>query len=165
VYGHGKIFMTAGYPEKAVLAIKPVGRDAAVGRDFSPGNSLGNTPGADIAWTYKRGTAYVTSPILVGDSLYLSTDRGILTNLDANTGEIRYEGGRVPVPASFTASMVAFGDKILQSSEDGDVFVIQAGPEHKVVATNKLGEPIFASPALAGGVIYIRGEHHLYAIR
>jgi hypothetical protein len=163
--------MTAGYPEKAVLAIKPVGRDAAVGRDsavgrdFSPGNSPGNTPGADIAWTYKRGTAYVTSPILVGDSLYLSTDRGILTNLDANTGEIRYEGGRVPVPASFTASMVAFGDKILQSSEDGDVFVIQAGPEHKVVATNKLGEPIFASPALAGGVIYIRGEHHLYAIR
>lgn len=154
VYGHGKIFMTAGYPEKAVLAITPaLGSEARSAKE------------ADIAWTYKRGTAYVTSPILVGDSLYLSTDRGILTNLDANTGEIRYEGGRVPVPASFTASMVAFGDKILQSSEDGDVFVIQAGPEHKVIATNKLGEPIFASPALANGVIYIRGEQHLYAIR
>jgi outer membrane protein assembly factor BamB len=107
----------------------------------------------------------VTSPILVGDLLYLSTDRGILTALDAKTGDVRYEGGRVPVPASFTASMVAFGDKILQSSEDGDVFVIQAGPEHSVITTNKLGEPIFASPALSNGVIYIRGEKHLYAIR
>jgi hypothetical protein len=68
------------------------------------------------------------------------------------------------VPATFIASMGAFGDKILQSSEDGDVFVIQAGPEHKVVATNKLGEPIYASPALANGIIYIRGEKNLYAI-
>jgi outer membrane protein assembly factor BamB len=135
--------MTAGFPAKTVLALKD----------------------GDLAWTYARGTAYVTSPILVGDLLYLSTDRGIITALDGKTGEIRYEGGRVPVPATFTASMVAFGDKILQSSEDGDVFVIQAGPEHTVVATNKLGEPIFASPALSNGVIYIRGEQHLYAIR
>ncbi len=147
VFGHGLIFVTAGYPAKSVLAIKPGAKTA------------------DTSWTYARGTAYVTSPILVGDSLYLSTDRGILTNLDAKTGEVRYEGGRVPVPATFTASMVAFGDKILQASEDGDVFVIQAGPEHKVVTTNKLGEPIYASPALSNGTIYIRGEQHLYAIK
>jgi hypothetical protein len=54
--------------------------------------------------------------------------------------------------------------QILQASEDGDVFVIHAGPLHKVIATNRLGEPIFASPALSNGVIYIRGEKHLYAI-
>jgi outer membrane protein assembly factor BamB len=150
VHGNGMVYMTAGYPAKSVLAL-------SVGRSFSSGT--------DVAWTYARGTAYVTSPILVGDLLYLSTDRGILTALDAKTGEVRYEGGRVPVPATFTASMVAFGDKILQASEDGDVFVIQAGPEHKVIATNKLGEPIFASPALSNGVIYIRGEQHLYAIK
>ena len=155
VYGHGLIFMTAGYPAKSVLAIKA----------GSGGTSGPAKPTADVAWTYARGTAYVTSPILVGDSLYLSTDRGILTNLDAKTGEVRYEGGRVPVPATFTASMVAFGDKILQASEDGEVFVIQAGPEHKIVTTNKLGEPIYASPALSNGVIYIRGEKHLYAIK
>ncbi len=155
VYGHGLIFMTAGYPAKSVLAIKP---------GWGGPSGLAK-PTADVAWTYARGTAYVTSPILVGDSLYLSTDRGILTNLDAKTGEVRYEGGRVPVPATFTASMVAFGDKILQASEDGDVFVIQAGLEHRVITTNKLGEPIYASPALSNGVIYIRGEKHLYAIR
>ena len=147
VYGHGLIYVTAGFPAKIVQAIK----------------AGGNT--ADVSWTYARGTAYVTSPILVGDILYLSTDRGIITALNAKNGEIVYEGGRVPVPATFTASMVAFGDKILQSSEDGDVFVIQTGPEHKVVTTNKLGEPIYASPALSNGTIYIRGEKHLYAIR
>jgi outer membrane protein assembly factor BamB len=160
VYGHGLIYMTAGYPSKSVLAIKPVG--SAGLQACGPGLQA---CGADISWTYARGTAYVTSPILVGDILYLSTDRGIITALDAKTGEIKYEGGRVPVPATFTASMVAFGDKILQSSEDGDVFVIQAGPEHKVVTTNRLGEPIYASPALSNGTIYIRGEQHLYAIR
>jgi len=155
VYGHGLIYMTAGFPSKNVLAIKA----------GSAGLQACDPCEADIAWTYARGTAYVTSPILVGDILYLSTDRGIITALNAKTGEIIYEGGRVPVPATFTASMVAFGDKILQSSEDGDVFVIQAGAEHKVITTNKLGEPIYASPALANGVIYIRGEQHLYAIR
>jgi outer membrane protein assembly factor BamB len=154
VHGNGMVYMTAGYPAKSVLALKTACGSAGL-----------QACGADVAWTYARGTAYVTSPILVGDLLYLSTDRGILTALDAKTGEVRYEGGRVPVPATFTASMVAFGDKILQSSEDGDVFVIQAGAEHKVIATNKLGEPIFASPALSNGVIYIRGEKHLYAIR
>ena len=147
VYGNGMVYMTAGFPAKTVLAIRPAA----------------NEP--DIVWTYARGTAYVTSPILVGDILYLSTDRGIITALDAKTGEVIYEGGRVPVPATFTASMVAFGDRILQSSEDGDVFVIQAGRKHEVLTSNKLGEPIFASPALADGVIYIRGEQHLYAIR
>ena len=154
VYGNGMVYMTAGYPAKTVMAI-PL--DGASGTEAPAG--------AKVAWTYARGTAYVTSPILVGNLLYLSTDRGILTALDAKTGEVKYEGGRVPVPATFTASMVAFGDKILQASEDGDVFVIQAGPEHKVVTTNKLGEPIFASPALSNGVIYIRGQQHLYAIR
>ena len=156
VYGDGIVYVTAGYPTKSVLAIRH-GRPATAGS-----NNAGAS--AEILWTRARGTAYVTSPILVGDSLYISTDRGVLTNLDAKTGEARYEGGRVPVPASFTASMVAFGDKILQASEDGDVFVIQAGPTHKVIATNHLGEPILASPALSNGVIYIRGEQHLYAI-
>jgi outer membrane protein assembly factor BamB len=156
VYGDGIVYVTAGYPDKSVLAI----------RHAWPANADSSSGGAkvEILWSRARGTAYVTSPLLLGNSLYISTDRGILTNLDAKTGEPRYEGGRVPVPASFTASMVAFGDKILQTSEEGDVFVVQAGAAHKVIATNHLGEPIFASPALANGVIYVRGEKHLYAI-
>jgi outer membrane protein assembly factor BamB len=69
------------------------------------------------------------------------------------------------VPATFTASPVSYGGRILQTSEDGDTFVIKAGPAHQVLRTNSVGEPVYASLALAGGTIYIRGEKHLFAIR
>jgi outer membrane protein assembly factor BamB len=76
--------------------------------------------GDSVIWKYAKGTAYVPSPILYGDYLYLTTDRGILTCLDARTGEVKYEGGRIPIPATFTASPIAFEGKILLTSEDGD---------------------------------------------
>jgi hypothetical protein len=63
------------------------------------------------------------------------------------------------------SSPVAFGSHLYQTSEDGDTFVVKAGPSHQIVRTNSLGEPIYASFALANGTIYIRGERHLYAIR
>jgi outer membrane protein assembly factor BamB len=107
----------------------------------------------------------VPSPIAYGDYLYLTTDRGILTCLDLKTGAVKYEGGRPPVPATFTASPVAFGNHLYMVSEDGDTFVVKAGPTHELVRTNPLGEPVYASPALANGVIYIRGLQHLYAIK
>jgi hypothetical protein len=85
--------------------------------------------------------------------------------IDQPTGARKYEGGRVPVPAPFLASPVAFEDKILLTSEDGESFVIEAGPVHKVLQTNSVGESVYASPAIANGTIYIRGEKHLFAIR
>ena len=127
---------------------------------------LGDVPEAErIAWRHNKGTAYVPSPLAYGDYLYLMTDAGIVTCLDARTGALVYEGGRVPVPATFTASPVAWGDRILLMSEDGDTFVVRAGPTHEILRTNSIGEPVYASPALAGGTIYIRGERHLFAIR
>ena len=79
-------------------------------------------------------------------------------------GEVKYEGGRIPIPATFTASPVAFEGKILMTSEDGDTFMIKAGPKHEVVGTNSVGEPVYASPAIADGRIFIRGEKNLYCI-
>jgi outer membrane protein assembly factor BamB len=70
----------------------------------------------------------------------------------------------VPKPATFSASPVAYEDKILLSSEDGDVFVLKAGPQHETIRTNSLDEPIYASPAIAGGAIFIRTAKHLYCI-
>ncbi len=146
---HGLVFATAGNSAKVVMALRP---DA-------------KTEEERIAWRYNKGTAYVTSPIAIGDYLYLFTDGGITTCLDAKTGAVVYEGGRVPVPATFRASAVSFGDKLLMTSEDGDTFVVRAGPTHEVLRTNSLDESIWASPALANGTIYIRGEKHLFAIR
>ncbi len=151
VSGHGLVFATAGSQRKVALAIRP-------GTD-------GERDGTRVVWRHLKGTAYVPSPILVGDYLYLLTDAGIITCLDAETGALVYEGGRVPVPATFTASPVAFGDRILLTSEDGDTFVVKAGPTFEVVRTNSVGEPVFASPALSDGTVYIRGERHLFAIR
>ena len=68
------------------------------------------------------------------------------------------------MPATFTASPVAFDGKLLLTSEDGDTFFVKAGPKHEVLRTNSLGEPVYASPAVANGMIFIRGEKHLYAI-
>jgi outer membrane protein assembly factor BamB len=96
--------------------------------------------------------------------LYLMTDTGLLTCLDALTGALVYEGGRVPVPATFTASPIALRETLLLTSEDGDTFVVKAGRVHEVVRTNSVGEPVYASPAVAGGRIYVRGERHLFAI-
>jgi outer membrane protein assembly factor BamB len=143
------VFISAGFPEKIAMAITLGGS-----------GDLGDT----VVWKYQKGTAYVPSPILYGDYLYLTSDRGILTCLDAKTGEVKYEGGRVPIPASFTASPIAFDGKILLTSEDGDTFVIKAGPKHAVITTNSVGEPVYASPAVADGNIFIRGERNLYCI-
>jgi outer membrane protein assembly factor BamB len=152
VAGHGLVFLSAGSSAKRALAIKLGGS-----------GDLTDTPA--VVWRYRRGTAYVPSPILVGGRLYLMTDSGIMTCLDAATGAVVYEGGRPPVPATFTASLVAYGDRLLATSEDGDTFVIKAGSTHEVLRTNSIGEPVYASLALAGGTIYIRGAEHLYAIR
>ncbi len=149
VQGHGLIFATAGSQAKVALAIRPGQVD----------------PASRIAWRYNKGTAYVASPILFGDYLYLISNQGLMTCLDARTGEIKYEGGRPPVPASFQASPVAFNGHVLITSEDGDSFLIKAGPVHEVVRTNSVGEPVWASPAFADGTIYIRGQQHLFAIR
>jgi len=151
VFGHGLVILSAGYPAKKVIAVKLGGSGDLTGT-------------SQIAWTYDKGTAYVPSPILVGDYVYLMTDSGIMTCLDARTGEVKYEGGRPPGPARFMASMVAVGGVILQTSDAGDVYVIRAGPTHEVIRTNSIGEPVFASPAIADGRVYLRGTTHLYAI-
>src|SRR5689334_4035805 len=75
-------FLAAGFPAKVVFAIR-----------LGQSGDLTGTP--SVPWTYSKGTAYVPSPILYGDYLYLTTDRGILTCIDAKTGEVKYEGGRI----------------------------------------------------------------------
>jgi len=149
VAGDDVVVLSAGYPTKIALAMRPGGKGDATDR---------------VLWRYDKGTAYVPSPILVDGLLYLVTDKGLVTCLDAKTGKVHYEGGRPPSGTSFMASPVAVGGHLLMSSMDGDTIVLKAGPEHQVVRANPLGEPIAASPAVAGGRIYIRGEHHLFAI-
>jgi outer membrane protein assembly factor BamB len=145
------VVVTSGYPAKIALAIRAGGSGDITG-----------TP--QLVWKYNKGTAYVPSPILYGDYLYLMTGNGSITGLEAKTGKVLYEAARVPKPAAFMASPVAFEDKILLTSEEGDTYVIKAGAKHEVLRTNSLGEPVYASPAIADEKLFIRGEKHLYCI-
>ena len=145
------VVITSGYPAKIALAIRAGGSGDITG-----------TP--QLVWKYNKGTAYVPSPILYGDYLYLMTGNGSLTGLEARTGKVVYEAARVPKPAAFMASPVAFEDKLLLTSEEGDTYVIKAGAKHEVIRTNSLGEPVYASPAIADEKLFIRGEKNLYCI-
>ena len=145
------IYLTSGFPRKVLRA-------------FSLGDygDLGESD--SLVWEYNKGMAYVTSNIVYGGHVYLFNDGGVVTCLDALTGEIVYEGGRPPVPGSFKSSPVAYDGKILIASEEGDLFVIKAGPEFEVLATNSMNEVVWASPAISNGKIYIRGDRHLFAV-
>jgi len=146
--GKGLVIVTAGYPAKKVIAIRP-----------------GDQPREKrVAWTYTKGTGYVLSNILYGDYVYLSTDNGIVTCLDALTGQVKYEGGRPPKPTHFMGSAVGYNGLIAMTSEDGETLMLKAGPTHAIVRTNTIDEPVYSSAALANGRVYIRGTKHLYAI-
>jgi outer membrane protein assembly factor BamB len=145
------VVLTSGYPAKIALAIRAGGSGDITG-----------TP--QLVWSYNKGTAYVPSPILYGPYIYLMTDRGLLTCLDAKTGKVQYEGQRVPKPVPFMASPVAYEGMILMTNEEGDTFMIKAGPKHEILRTNSLGEGVAASPAIANHKLFIRGEKNLYCI-
>src|SRR4030095_3939329 len=94
-----------------------------------------------VLWRHDKGTAYVASGVLYDGSIYLITDAGLWTSLDAKAGKLRYEGGRPPVASTFFASPVAFDGKVLITSQDGDTFVIAAGPRHEVLKRHSVGAP------------------------
>lgn len=150
VAGNDVVFVSAGSQAKCALAIRLGGA-----------GDLTNT--ANIIWRYDKGTAYVPSPILYGDYLYLLTDAGALTCLEAISGKVIYQA-RLPIAAKFTASPVAFDGRILIVSEDGDGFLMRAGPVPEVLNANALNEPVYASPAISAGKIFLRGESSLYCI-
>lgn len=146
--GGGLVIVTAGFPAKRVIAIRP-----------------GDVPeDKRIAWEYSKGTGYVVSNIVYGDYLYLLTDNGIVTCVDVKTGEVKYEGGRPPKPARFFGSPVAFSGFVAMTSEEGETYLVKAGPAFEIAKTNSIGEGTWSSPAIANGRIYIRGAKHLFAI-
>ncbi len=141
------LYLTAGYPEKHILAIRPDG--------------LGDVTDTHVEWRTKRGAAYVPSPIIEGPYLLVVSDAGIGSCFEAASG-MRLWMQRIG--GGHSASMVSADGKVYVLSDEGAMTVIRPGPKFDVVAMNKLGERCSASPAISGGRIYIRGEKHLYAI-
>ncbi len=147
VVGRGLIFATSG-PNGSTYAVRPGGR--------------GVVDGSRVVWTYSRGNPYVPSAILVGDFYYLVDDHGIGTCLDAANGKAVWKkrfGG------DFTASPVAAEGRIYFTNEAGSTLVLRADVDrYEELARNTIDEPVFASPAISGGAIFMRGAGHLWCL-
>ena len=156
---HGLIYVTSGYaPIQPIYAIRP----GASGDITLP---EGKEASEHIAWSKKRGGPYMPTPIVFGDHLYTFANNGIVTAYDAKTGaQVFRERIAGTKSTSFTASPVAAGDRIYMASEEGEVYVVKAGPKFELLATNQVGEVVMATPAVAGDLLLVRGRSHLVAL-
>jgi outer membrane protein assembly factor BamB len=143
----------AGHEQPNLLAIR-------LGRE-------GDLTGTDaILWQNQRGNPYTPSPILHEGKLYMLTDSGMLSCLDAKTGTPYYAQQRLPKAYSFKASPVGANGKLYLATEDSDVVVVKMGEKFEALATNTLsGEMFISSPVIVGGDLYLRGRNTLYCIR
>jgi outer membrane protein assembly factor BamB len=151
VVGYGMVFCSSGRAGPT-LAIRPGGK--------------GDVTRSNLAWTSPRGSPFVPSPILYGDVLYMVNDMSsIVTALEAMTGRLMWQG-RLGTAHNegFSASPVAVDGKVFFTNDDGDTFVLRAGPAFQLLHVNRMGEPTLASPALVDGRWYIRTGRNLVAI-
>src|SRR5215831_4153503 len=121
--------------------------------------------GDKLLWTYERGTPYVPSPVLAGDRLYFTQSNDpLLTCLDIKTGKAIMDRARLPGLTSLYASPVCAAGRIYITGRDGTTLVLKQGNELDVLATNRLDDPIDASPVVVGKQLLLRGEKFLYCI-
>ena len=159
VVAHNLVYITNAHGRMApIYAIRAA---TATGDISLQGDDRAN---AHIAWSTAREGAYMQTPLVYGDYLYVCRDNGVLSCYEAKTGKRMYQERLGTGRTGFTASPVAAAGKLYFSSEEGDVFVVQAGPQFKVLATNPLGEACMATPAVSEGILFFRTQGHLVAI-
>ena len=147
VYGHGMVYIATGFQVPSLIAVRTDG--------------TGDVTATHTAWTLRRGAPLTPSPLLVGDELYLVSDLGVATCVDAVTGAIHWQqrlGG------NFSASPIWADGRIYFQSEEGETTVIAPGTAFELLATNALDGSTLASPAVADGSLFIRSHDHLYRI-
>ena len=149
----GMVFAGSSYDKRALLAIR---LDGAAGEITGTGQ---------IAWSRIRGTPYVPSPLLYGGGLYFLTHyQGVLSRVDARTGEDRPGSFRLEGITNVYSSPVAAAGRIYVTDLDGTTVVVSSGDVLRLVALNHLSEPISASAAIAGRQLFLRGEKNLYCL-
>ena len=147
------VIVMSGHREPNLLAIRLGGKGDLTGTD-------------SIVWTNQRGNSYTASPVLHENKLYFVTDSGMLSCFDAITGKPYYHQQRLPKAYNFKSSPVGVSGKLYLATEDGDVVVVKMGEQYEVLATNTLTDQMFiATPAVAGGSMYLRSQEALYCIR
>lgn len=155
------LYITSGYvldPLRPLYAIRP-------GADGDISLPKTETSNAAIAWRQPLAGPYHPTPLIYDGQIYVLLDKGFLASYDARTGKEIYGKERIdPAADKFTASPWAADGKIYCLSEDGDTYVIKAGPRFEVLARNSLDEMCLATPALSRGSIVLRTMTKLYRI-
>ena len=147
VFGDGLVFVTTGFQQPSLLAVRVDGRD-----DVSR---------THVAWALTRGVPHTPSPILVGDELYIVSDLGVATCLDARTGAPHWVDR---LGGNYSASPVYAGARIYFTSEEGVTTVIAPGTTFTRLATSVLDGTMLASPAVSDGSFFVRTDGHLYRL-
>ena len=157
---NGLVYISSGYPggmPRPVYAIRP---GASGDISLNPGEN-----GNDfIVWYQPMLGTYNTSALVYEGHYYTLLDRGFLLNHDAATGREIYGRTRIKPGSGFTASPWAYNDRVFLMGEDGDTFVIRAGPEFELLHTNSLNEMALATPAVVRGSLLLRTQTKLYRI-
>lgn len=149
VENKGLIFITGGFPDKHIIAIDPTGANQ-ISED------------SHVKWHHlNKGVSYVPSPVAANDFFFCVSDDGIGSCYDAVSGDVKWQKrlGR-----HHSGSLVADGRRVYFLDDDGVTHVLHAGVDFDVIATNKLEEATYSSPAISNGQILIRGEKHLFCI-
>jgi outer membrane protein assembly factor BamB len=147
VAGFGLVFLPSGFPKGELLAVRPDGR--------------GDVTGTHVAWRLTRGVPNKPSLLLVDDLLFMTTDAGVASAVEAKTGTVVWTGR---IGGTHSASPVYADGRVYFFSEDGKAIVVEAGRAFKVLAENQLGDGFMASPAIDGKAFYLRSKSHLYRI-
>jgi outer membrane protein assembly factor BamB len=143
----GIVYMTRGYRSGPYMAVRPGGR--------------GDISSSHVVWEVPTGAPYVSSLVYDEGILYMASDVGAVTAIDAATGKRIWQQR---VEGIFSASPVAGDGKIYFVSETGETIVLKSGRQPEVLARNDLGERLIASPAISNGQLFIRGDGRLFAV-
>ena len=155
--GHGLVFVTGGYGNGQMLAIRP-GKAGEVFdvRATEPANTQ-----LQVAWKTKLNVPKKPSPLLLGDLLYAIDDNGVATCWEAVTGKVVWSER---IGGHYSASPLAAAGRIYLLSEEGKTTVLATGREFKKLAENQLGDGFMASPAVSGNVLFLRSRTLLYRV-
>lgn len=147
VTGFGLVFLPTGFPKGELLAVRPDGH--------------GDVTGTHVAWRLTRGVPNKPSVLLVDDLLFMTTDAGVASAVEAKTGAVVWTGR---IGGTHSASPVYADGRVYFFSEDGNTIVVEAGRTFKILAQNQLGDGFMASPAIAGKAFFLRSHSHVYRI-
>jgi outer membrane protein assembly factor BamB len=158
IVAHGLVFITNAHgPLSPIYAIRPGARGDISLSDGERSNQF-------VAWSEPRRGAYIPTPIVYDDYLYIGNDRGVLTCYRATTGEQVYRKRIAGRRGAFSASPVAADGRLYFTDEHGEIHVVKAGAEYEHLSTNQMGEPCLATPAISDQMLFVRTSKHLYGI-